>query len=167
MLRVYAFCFGSMLLQTQAIYVPNNFFDAQQRIKNGSREPLADEFKELAETVKALPQAVWQKTCRLVEKSQKGAKSDTRAWYQKKRYWALISTVTLVSGGAGGIAAAKIAALAHASQTTVVITTAAAGLGSGAAGAALTIYVIKEYHGHEIKVTSNGVYISNKKECNQ
>jgi hypothetical protein len=91
---------------------------------------------------------------------------DSREWYQKKRYWALIATGVAAGGAAGGAGAAKVAVLLNASQTTIGIAAGTTGAVTGVAAGAITYKAIEYCHkGYKIKIVSNGVYITKMEEA--
>jgi hypothetical protein len=144
-------------------FYPNEFLQENFDNPNTIKQTTNEAHKELATTFSILPKEVQQETKRVVE-NIKNNSIDTREWYQKKRYWALISTATICGGAAGGYGTAKLIALANVSQTTAAMATLAAGTTTGVATGAVTVYAISEYKGYEIKIVKNGVYITKKEQ---
>lgn len=144
-------------------FYPKEFLQENFDNPNTIKQTTNEEHKKLATAFSILPKEVQQETKRVVENINNNS-IDTREWYQKKRYWALISTATMCGGVAGGYGTAKLIALANVSQTTAATIIAAAGTTTGVASGAATVYAINKYKGYEIKVVKNGIYITKKEQ---
>lgn len=130
-----------------------------------NNQVLNEEDKKSFDMFSSLPKEVQQKVMRMDERI-KNNPEDTREWYQKKRYWALIGASTLCGGVGGGYGAAKLVAFLNVSQTAATVVVVAGSTTTGVATGVGAFYVVSECKGYEIRFVENGVYIVKKGQNN-